>query len=93
MNDPGDAGQHDDAEHKASDRPMRRAISRLSGGRRDTSSEMNTTLSMPSTISIALKAMKLAQTCGSVSQSIRWHESGRSLRAGMLRGKGGVAGQ
>ena len=53
----------------ASDRPMRRAISRCSGAMRDTITEMNTTLSMPSTISIALKAMKLAQACGSVSQS------------------------
>ena len=55
---------------RASDRPTRRAISRCSGAMRDTISEMNTTLSMPSTISIALSVMKLAQACGSESQSI-----------------------
>ncbi len=53
----------------ASDRPMRRAVSCCSRGRRATMTEMKTTLSMPSTISIALKAMKLAQTCGSVRSS------------------------
>ncbi len=53
----------------ASERPMRLAISRCSGAMRETMTEMNTTLSMPSTTSIALKAMKLAQTCGSVSHS------------------------
>ena len=54
----------------ASDSPMRRAINRCGGGRRVIMSEMKTTLSMPSTTSIALKAMKLAQICGSVSQSV-----------------------
>lgn len=54
----------------ASDSPMRRAVSRCSGGMRETRSEMNTTLSMPSTISIALSVMKLAQTCGSVRKSM-----------------------
>ena len=53
----------------ASDRPMRRAHRRCSGAMRETMTEMNTTLSMPSTISIALKAMKLAQIWGSVSHS------------------------
>ena len=53
----------------ASDRPMRLAISRCSGAMRETMTEINTTLSMPSTTSIALKAMKLAQICGSVSHS------------------------
>ena len=53
----------------ASDSPMRRAMSRCFGGMRATMTEMKTTLSMPSTISIALKAMKLAQTSGSVRSS------------------------
>ena len=55
---------------RASESPICRAMRLRSGGRRDTKSEMNTTLSMPSTISIALKAMKLAQIWGSVSQSM-----------------------
>ena len=50
---------------------MRRAVSRCSGAMRDTISEMKTTLSMPSTISIAESVIRLAQICGSVSQSKR----------------------
>ena len=37
---------------------------------REIMTEMKTTLSIPSTTSIALKAMKLAQTCGSARKSI-----------------------
>src|ERR1044072_818913 len=68
----------------ASESPMRRAISRRSAGSRDTRSEMKTTLSMPSTISIALKAMKLAHASGLVSQS------SMRLAVGSGGGRGGV---
>src|SRR6476469_7768508 len=72
----------------ASDRPMRRAISLCSGGMRATMTEMNTTLSMPSTTSIALNAMKLAQICGSVSQSnighTNWGRSAPAPRSGLM---------
>ena len=54
----------------ASDRPTRLATRRWAGGMREIITEMKTTLSIPSTTSIALKAMKLAQTCGSARKSI-----------------------
>ena len=62
---------------------------------------MKTTLSMPSTTSIALKAMKLAQTCGSVSQSVNIAQNFEGLRLGggarplelIAQGSGAVHGQ
>ena len=65
----------------ASESPMRRAISRWRAGIFATITPRKTRLSMPSTISIALKATKLAQACGSVSQSIIGKAVSPSCRA------------
>src|SRR5690606_12886609 len=50
--------------------PNLRANSRCSTGSRPTAIEMNTRLSMPSTISIVLKVSNRIHTCGSVTSSI-----------------------
>src|SRR5690606_33953326 len=47
--------------------PNLRARSRVAGGRRLTAMEMNTRLSMPSTISIELRVTSRIQVCGSAS--------------------------
>ena len=49
---------------KASERPICRARCACSGEQRDTSIEMNTTLSMPSTISSTVKVASAAQALG-----------------------------
>ena len=54
----------------ASDSPTCRARFWRSGGNRPATIAMNTKLSIPSTISSAVSVTRLAQTCGSVSQSI-----------------------
>src|SRR3546814_14141584 len=50
--------------------PNLRAVSRVSTGSLLTAVEMNTRLSMPSTISIALRVIRVIQTSGSISISI-----------------------
>src|SRR5690606_30088079 len=50
--------------------PNLRANSRCSTGSRPTAMEMNTRLSMPSTISIVLRVSSRIHTCGSVTSSI-----------------------
>src|SRR4051794_11631863 len=53
----------------ASDSPIWRARLASRGEQRDTSTEMNTMLSMPSTISSAVKVTSAAQAFGSVKSS------------------------
>src|SRR5688572_21588782 len=65
----------------ASARPTLRAFDCCSTGRRPARIEMNTRLSMPSTISSAIRVMRLAQICGSeihskVKNSIDRREDG-----------------
>ncbi|MNT81692.1 hypothetical protein D3C72_2213120 [compost metagenome] len=53
----------------ASARPIWRARSACSLGRRDTSTEMKTMLSIPSTISITVRVPKAIQALGSANSS------------------------
>src|SRR5215208_3757632 len=60
----------------ASDRPIWRARSASLGEQRATRTEMNTRLSMPSTISSVVSVTSAAHACGSVSSSSMRHASG-----------------
>ena len=66
---------------KASERPICRARLASCGEQRDTSTEMKTMLSMPSTISSTVKVTSAAQALGSVRQFEHGGYLG-SLRAG-----------
>ena len=56
----------------AMNKPMRRAISRFSGGNLSTKMEMKMMLSMPSTNSRAVRVAKAIQAWGEVNKSLVW---------------------
>ena len=77
---PGQAEQHDDAEHEGERQPdLARPLAPLRSSSRETRTEMNTTLSMPSTISSAVSVASAARRGG--------RSAGRSLAGPMRSGR------